>query len=183
MKINRMPLFSMIVSMLFALPVSAAESVPGATGAGADRAAQREKMCAQNPEKCKEMQAKMEQRREACKADPEKCRQEREAMREKMCAQNPEKCKEMKAKMEQQREACKADPEKCRQEQQARAAEYFRKSDADGDGSLSRAEAEKNMPRLASHFDMIDTNKDGQLSRDELSAARKAHQAKGPARP
>ncbi len=102
-------------------------------------------------------------------------------MREKMCAQNPEKCKEMKAKMEQRREACKADPEKCRQEHQARAAERFKKSDADGNGSLSRAEAEKNMPRLARRFDMIDANKDGQLSREEMSAARKAHHgAKGP---
>jgi Ca2+-binding EF-hand superfamily protein len=49
---------------------------------------------------------------------------------------------------------------------------------------LSRAEADKGMPRLTRHFDLIDTNKDGQLSRDELSAAGKAHQgAKGPAKP
>lgn len=78
-------------------------------------------------------------------------------------------------------EMCKADPEKCRQQHQARAAEHFKKSDADGNGSLSRAEAEKDMPRLARHFDMIDTHKDGQLSPEELSAARKAHQgAKAP---
>lgn len=99
-------------------------------------------------------------------------------MREKMCAQNPEKCKEMKAKMEQRRADCKADPEKCRQQHQARAAEHFKKTDADGNGMLSRAEADKGMPRLARHFDMIDANKDGQLSRDEMSAARKAHGAK-----
>jgi hypothetical protein len=187
MKINKM----LFVSMLIALPVFAAEGVPGATTAGegakpprGDHAAQREKMCAENPEKCREMKAKMEQRREACKADPGKCRQERAAMHEKMCAQNPEKCKEMKAKMEQRREACKADPEKCRKEQQARADEHFKKTDADGNGMLSRAEADKGMPRLAHHFDMIDANKDGQLSREELSAARKAHQgAKGPAKP
>ena len=181
MKINRM-LF--VATMLFALPVFAAEGVPGPAIGHENHAAQREKMCEQNPEKCREMKAKMEQRREACKADPGKCRQERMAQREKMCAQNPEKCREMKSKMEQRREACKADPEKCRQERQARAAEHFRKSDADGNGALSRTEAEKNMPRLARHFDAIDANKDGQLSREELSAAHKARQgAKGPARP
>ena len=135
MKINKMLFVS---TLLFALPVFAAEGVPGATitndgakppyGAG----------------------------REACKADPEKC-------------------KEQKARMAQRREACKADPGKCHQERQARAAEHFKKSDADGNGMLSRAEAEKNMPRLARHFDTIDANKDGQLSRDEMSAARKAH--------
>ncbi len=177
MKLNKL----LLVSMLLALPVFATEGVPGATinkdGAKPSRSAISE-MCKADPEKCK---AAMQTRREACKADPEKCRREQVAMREKMCDQNPEKCKEMKAKMEQRREACKADPEKCRKEHQARAADHFKKSDADGNGSLSRAEAEKDMPRLARHFDMIDANKDGQLSPEELSAARKAHQgAKAP---
>lgn len=176
MKINNMPLFLMFVSMFIALPVFAAEGVPGATisndGARPAYGASRE-ACKADPEKCK---AAMQARREACKADPGKCRQEQAAMREKMCAQNPEKCKEMKAKLEQRREACRADPEKCRQEQQARAADHFKKTDADGNGSLSRAETEKGMPRLARHFDMIDANKDGQLSPEELSAVRKAHQ-------
>ncbi len=181
MKINRMPLFPMIFSMLLALPVFAAEGVPGATinkeGAKPSRGAMGE-MCKADPEKCN---AAMQARREACKADPEKCRREHTAMREKMCAQNPEKCKEMKAKMEQRRADCKADPEKCRQQHQARAAEHFKKADADGNGMLSRAEAEKGTPRLARQFDVIDTNKDGQLSRDEMSAARKAHHgAKAP---
>ena len=172
MKINKMLFVS---TLLFALPVFAAEGVPGATitndGAKPPYGAGRE-ACKADPEKCK---AALQARREACKADPEKCRQDRAAMREKMCAQNPEKCKEQKARMAQRREACKADPGKCHQERQARAAEHFKKSDADGNGMLSRAEAEKNMPRLARHFDTIDANKDGQLSRDEMSAARKAH--------
>ena len=177
MRINKL----LFVSMLLAMPAFAAEGVPGATisndGAKPAYGAAQREACKADPEKCK---AAMQARREACKADPEKCRQEQAAMREKMCAQNPEKCKEMKAKMEQRREACKADPEKCRQEHQARAADHFKKTDVDGNGSLSRAEAEKGMPRLARHFDMIDANKDGQLSPEELSAARKAHQgAKG----
>jgi Ca2+-binding EF-hand superfamily protein len=52
---------------------------------------------------------------------------------------------------------------------------HFRKADADGNGTLSRAEVEKSMPRLAKHFDQIDTNKDGQLSHDEMKAAKKNH--------
>ena len=56
-----------------------------------------------------------------------------------------------------------------------RAAGHFGKADTNGDGKLSRAEAEKAMPYLAGKFDSIDTNKDGQLSRSELSAWKKAH--------
>jgi Ca2+-binding EF-hand superfamily protein len=52
---------------------------------------------------------------------------------------------------------------------------YFTKADADGNGTLSRAEVEKSMPRLAEKFDQIDTNKDGQLSRDEMKAWKKTH--------
>ena len=52
---------------------------------------------------------------------------------------------------------------------------HFKKADTDGNGTLSRAEAEKGMPGLAKKFDQIDTNKDGQLSRDELKAFKKAH--------
>jgi len=52
---------------------------------------------------------------------------------------------------------------------------YFKKADADGNGTLSRAEVEKSMPRLAEKFDQIDTNKDGQLSRDEMKAWKKTH--------
>ena len=56
-----------------------------------------------------------------------------------------------------------------------RHAGWFKKADADGNGTLSRAEVEKAMPRLAAKFDSIDTDKDGQLSRGELQAWKKAH--------
>ena len=114
-------------------------------------------------------------RMEACKSDPEKCRAERLAMFEKRCAANPDRCNEMKEKMAKRMEACKANPEKCRAERQARFEARFRKADMDGNGMVSRAEAEKAMPRLALHFDRIDTNKDGQITRDELAIARKVH--------
>lgn len=162
MKINKL----LLVSVLLAMPVLAAEGVPGATISN---------------DGARPAPGGRTVQHEACTGTPEKCRQERTARREKMCADNPEKCKEMKAKMEQRRSQCQADPEKCRQQHQARAAEHFRKADADGNGTLSRTEAEKGAPRLARRFDAIDANKDGQLSREEMEAARKArHGTKAP---
>ena len=52
-----------------------------------------------------------------------------------------------------------------------KGAERFKKLDADGDGRISRAEAQA-APRLAAHFDDLDANKDGFLTPDELKAAR-----------
>src|SRR5947209_3744281 len=45
-------------------------------------------------------------------------------------------------------------------------------ADTNGDGLISKAEAEAALPRLARQFDQIDTNHDGQLSPEELKAAR-----------
>jgi len=151
----------LVAAVLFPMSVMAAEGLPGATvkpdGKGGVTAEQR--------------QARMA----ACKADPEKCRAERRAMFEKRCAENPQRCKDMKEKFAKRMEECKANPEKCRAERQAKFDERFKKADADGNGVISRAEAEKAMPRLASRFDRIDANKDGQVTRDEMAAARKAH--------
>ncbi len=47
-------------------------------------------------------------------------------------------------------------------------AEHFRRADADGDGALTRAEAEQALPRLAAKFDRIDANHDARLTPDEL---------------
>ena len=74
--------------------------------------------------------------------------------------------------------------EKRRAEMKQRFDTDFKKADADGDGALSKAEAEKSMPRLAKDFDAIDTNKDGKLTQDEIRARRQArmaehHQGKG----
>jgi len=47
-------------------------------------------------------------------------------------------------------------------------AEYFRRADADGDGALTRAEAEQALPRLGAKFDRIDADHDARLTPDEL---------------
>jgi len=110
-----------------------------------------------------------------CKADPEKCRAERQARQAQWCKANPERCKEMQARVEKRMAECKANPEKCRAERQARFEQRFKLADADGDGTISRAEAEKAMPRLVRHFDRFDANKDGRVTREEMAAVRKAH--------
>lgn len=48
------------------------------------------------------------------------------------------------------------------------------KADINKDGQISKAEAQKDLPRLAQHFDQIDTNKDGQLTHAELKAHHQA---------
>jgi Ca2+-binding EF-hand superfamily protein len=69
---------------------------------------------------------------------------------------------------------CEGDVEKCRAEMQARMQEHFKeqfkKADTDGNGTLSKAEAEQGMPMLARNFDEIDTNKDGQITFEEFTA-------------
>jgi EF hand len=157
----------------------ASEGIPGATvrsesgKAAGDRKARFEQWCRDNPEKCREEKARAQQRREECKANPEKCRTEAQARREQWCKDNPEKCREEKARAQQRREECKANPEKCRAEAQAQSEQRFKRADANGDGRLSRVEAQKSMPQVARDFDRIDANKDGQVTMEELAAARK----------
>lgn len=109
-----------------------------------------------------------------CQADPQQCRVERQARYEQWCKDHAERCKEIQARLEKRKAECTADPEKCRAERQARFEQRFKTADADGNGMISRAEAEKAMPRLMRHFDRVDTNKDGQISRDEVTSSRKA---------
>jgi hypothetical protein len=110
----------------------------------------------------------------ACKADPEKCRIEHQARHAQWCNANPERCKEMHARMQQRMAECKADPEKCHAERQARFEQRFKLADKDGNGMISRAEAEQALPRMLRHFDRIDADHDGQITREEISAMRKA---------
>ena len=110
--------------------------------------------------------------------DSGKSAADRKVRYEQWCKDNPEKCREMQARREQ----CKANPEKCRAEMKARSEERFKRADTNGDGKLTREEAQKGMPGVARHFDQIDANKDGVITKDELEAARKARSGlrKGP---
>lgn len=110
----------------------------------------------------------------ACKADPEKCRLESKARHDQWCNSDPERCKQIRARIEQRIAACKAEPEKCQAQRQARFEQRFKEADSDGNGMISRSEAEKAMPRLRHHFELIDADHDGQISRDEIDADRKA---------
>ncbi|HEX7402899.1 MAG TPA: EF-hand domain-containing protein [Usitatibacter sp.] len=51
-----------------------------------------------------------------------------------------------------------------------RSGAMFKKLDTDGDGRISRAEAQA-APRLAANFDAIDANKDGFITMEEMAAA------------
>jgi Ca2+-binding EF-hand superfamily protein len=76
---------------------------------------------------------------------------------------------------EQMRERCKADPEKCKEQMQQmreKAEAWWKKVDTNGDGKISREEAQANAPRLAEHFDQIDADHDGTITKEELRAAR-----------
>lgn len=79
------------------------------------------------------------------------------------------------------KQRCKDDPEKCREAMQKKADAWWKKVDTDGDGTISKAEAEANAtPRLAGDFDKVDTNHDGKITREELQAAGKqARHARG----
>jgi hypothetical protein len=54
-------------------------------------------------------------------------------------------------------------------------ADPFKHADTDGNGMISRSEAEKDLPQVARKFDQFDTNKDGQISFEELQVGHAAH--------
>ena len=75
-------------------------------------------------------------------------------------------------------------PPKTRAELQAKIAEHFKKADANGDGIVTKAEAdaareamkakfaERRAERRSEHFAMLDADKNGQLSKEEFAAPR-----------
>ena len=52
----------------------------------------------------------------------------------------------------------------------------FKKADSNGDGKLSKVEAQAGMPRVAKNFDAIDTDKDGFITQAEIAAAMASRQ-------
>lgn len=44
-------------------------------------------------------------------------------------------------------------------------------ADTNGDGTISRAEADAGLPRIAKRFDQLDADHDGQLTAQEMQAA------------
>lgn len=53
--------------------------------------------------------------------------------------------------------------------------EKFSKADTNRDGLISKAEAQREMPRVFAKFDALDSNKDGQLSKVEITAGHAGH--------
>lgn len=81
-----------------------------------ERQARKEQWCKDNPEKC----AKMKERRAWCEANPEQCKAEREKRHQEWCQENPEECAKMKAL----KETCKDDPGKCKEERRQMRMEW-----------------------------------------------------------
>jgi len=53
--------------------------------------------------------------------------------------------------------------------------EKFSKADTNRDSLISKAEAQREMPRVFAKFDALDSNKDGQLSKVEIAAGHAGH--------
>ena len=53
--------------------------------------------------------------------------------------------------------------------------EKFSKADTNRDSLISKAEAQREMPRVFANFDALDSNKDSQLSKVEITAGHAAH--------
>lgn len=72
-----------------------------------------------------------------------------------------------------------------REQHKEKKAEFdakFKAADKDGDGALTKQEAEAGkLGMIAKHFDQIDANHDGKVTPEELQAARKSmHGKRGP---
>ncbi len=61
--------------------------------------------------------------------------------------------------------------------------ERWQAADKDGDGALSRSEAEAGMPMLWRRFDQLDKNKDGKITRDEMMQGRRMNAPRPSATP
>ena len=61
-------------------------------------------------------------------------------------------------------------------ERMQKRAERMKAADKDGDGAISKAEADAaGMKGLSKNFDKVDANKDGKVTREEMRTARAEH--------
>jgi Ca2+-binding EF-hand superfamily protein len=65
--------------------------------------------------------------------------------------------------------------EKMHAEMQSRGEERWKAADKDGDGTISRDEANASMPRMAERFGQFDADSDGRVSRAEMRQQRDQH--------
>lgn len=70
--------------------------------------------------------------------------------------------------------------EVCEAQMHERHEARVKAADSDGDGAISKAEAEKSLPRLATRFEAVDTDHDGKLTVAELDAAKPMGKRGGP---
>lgn len=59
-------------------------------------------------------------------------------------------------------------PQVSKKEQEARFNQIFKAIDSNGDGNISRVEAELKEPNIANNFEQMDTNHDGGLTKKEI---------------
>ena len=85
----------------------------------------------------------------------------------------PEERQELYQDLQNQTEAAYSDHaqiESRRKVMRERMPERLQQADTDNDNSVSRIEAEENMPGLAKYFDQIDFNHDGVITLEEMQA-------------
>ncbi|ULQ45688.1 hypothetical protein JN531_011260 [Flagellatimonas centrodinii] len=127
-------LSALAAGLILSLSAGAALAQGGALSA--EQRAQIEARCAENPERCEKMKARLDAARERCAADPARCeevkaeRREKWADRKAACEADPAACEARKAELRQKRDkmkaACDADPAAC----EARKAELREKWEA-----------------------------------------------------
>ncbi|OGT24424.1 MAG: hypothetical protein A2342_03465, partial [Gallionellales bacterium RIFOXYB12_FULL_54_9] len=59
-------------------------------------------------------------------------------------------------------------PQVSRKEQEAKLNQVFKVIDINGDGKISREEAELKEPNIAANFEQLDANHDGDLTKKEI---------------
>lgn len=67
--------------------------------------------------------------------------------------------------------------EAMRGQRRAEAQARWTAADKDGDGAISRQEADASLPGLAGRFDSVDANRDGKVGRDEMHNVRMRERA------